>query len=139
MSEIMIYEDGNVELPISFDQESFWLRQNEISKLFGKDRTAITRHINKILKDNEVDEKSNVQKMHIANQEFNEAIALLKITINQENLACDEAKGLLNVTDKLSFCKETKEEKLRKHILEQFNNHAINSIIEKLKSCDENH
>jgi len=63
----MIYEDGNVELPVSFDEENFWLRQNEISDLFGKDRTVITRHINKILNDKEVDEKSNVQKMHIAN------------------------------------------------------------------------
>jgi len=69
MSEIVIYEDGNVELPISFDEENFWLRQSEISKLFDKDRTVITRHINKILKDEEVDEKSNVQKMHIANSD----------------------------------------------------------------------
>ncbi len=30
-------------------------------------------------------------------QEFNQAIALLQTTINQENLACDEAKGLLDV------------------------------------------
>jgi len=67
MNEIVIYEDGNVELPVSFDEENFWLRQNEISDLFGKDRTVITRHINKILNDKEVDEKSNVQKMHIAN------------------------------------------------------------------------
>jgi len=69
MNEIIIYEDGNVELPVSFDEETFWLRQNEISELFGKDRTVITRHINKILKDKEVDEKSNVQKMHIANSD----------------------------------------------------------------------
>jgi len=152
-SEIIIYEDGNVELPVSFDEENFWLRQNEISDLFGKDRTVITRHINKILNDKEVDEKSNVQKMHIANsdkpvkfysldivlavgyrtnsakaikfrqwatkilkehliqgytlnqkrlqqkglEEFNQAIALLQTTISQENLACDEAKGLLDV------------------------------------------
>jgi prophage maintenance system killer protein/prophage antirepressor-like protein len=69
MSEIIIYEDGNIELPISFDEENFWLRQNEISELFGKERSVITRHINKILKDKEVDEKSNVQKMHIANSD----------------------------------------------------------------------
>ena len=153
MNEIVIYEDGNIELPISFEEENFWLRQSEISELFGKDRTVITRHINKVLKDNEVDEKSNVQKMHIANsdkpvkfysldivlavgyrtnssksikfrqwaskilkehliqgyslnqkrlqqkgmQEFNKAIELLQSTIKQESLACDEAKGLLDV------------------------------------------
>jgi len=70
MNEIIIYEDGNVELPVSFNEENFWLRQNEISDLFGKDRTVITRHINKILNDKEVDEKSNVQKMHIATKVY---------------------------------------------------------------------
>lgn len=29
MSEIVIYEDGNVELPISFDEETFWLSQDD--------------------------------------------------------------------------------------------------------------
>ena len=69
MSEILIYEDGNIQLAISFEEESFWLRQNEIADLFDKDRTVITRHINNILKEKEVDEKSNVQKMHIANSD----------------------------------------------------------------------
>ena len=69
MSDIVIYEDGNVELKATVESESIWLRQSEIAKLFDKDRTVITRHINNILKDNEVDEKSNVQKMHIANSD----------------------------------------------------------------------
>ncbi len=69
MSDIVIYEDGNIELKVEFDGETVWLRQNEIARIFDKDRTVITRHINKILKDNEVDEKSNVQKMHIANSD----------------------------------------------------------------------
>ena len=45
------------------------MRQDEIAKLFEKDRTVITRHINNILKDKEVNEKSNVQKMHFANSD----------------------------------------------------------------------
>ena len=68
-NEIIIYDDGNVELSVKFEAENFWLRQDEIAKLFGKDRTVITRHINNILKDNEVDKKSNVQKMHFANSD----------------------------------------------------------------------
>ena len=63
-NNIVIYENGNVVLPLSFEEENFWLKQDEIAKLFDKDRTVITRHINKILKDEEIDEKSNVQKMH---------------------------------------------------------------------------
>jgi hypothetical protein len=66
---IVIYQSGEIELKVSVNNETIWLRQDEISLLFEKDRTVITRHINNILKDNEVDEKSNVQKMHIPNSD----------------------------------------------------------------------
>ena len=69
MSEIVIYEDGNIELPISFDEENFWLSQTDLIKLFEKDQSVISRHINKVFNDNEVDKKSNMQKMHIANSD----------------------------------------------------------------------
>ncbi|MBU1883037.1 virulence protein RhuM/Fic/DOC family protein [bacterium] len=68
-NNIIIYEDGKLELNIEFDGETVWLRQNEIAEIFSKDRTVITKHINNILKDKEIDEKSNVQKMHIANSD----------------------------------------------------------------------
>jgi len=65
----IIYNNGEIELSVSVDNETVWLRQDEISKLFEKDRTVITRHINNIFKDKEVQEKSNVQKMHFANSD----------------------------------------------------------------------
>ena len=70
-NKIEIYQDkdGNNELEIDFDGESVWLNQKQIVQIFQKDRTVITKHINNILKDNEVEEKSNVQKMHIANSD----------------------------------------------------------------------
>lgn len=40
-----------------------------MSKLFGKDRTVITRHINNIFKEGELSAKGNVQKMHFANSD----------------------------------------------------------------------
>jgi hypothetical protein len=41
-----------------------WLTQEEMALLFNSDRTRITRHINNILKDGELEEKSNVRKTH---------------------------------------------------------------------------
>ena len=66
--EVVIYKTSKneVELKVHFKEESVWLRQNEIALLFGKERSVITKHINKIFTDKEVNEKSNVQKMHIA-------------------------------------------------------------------------
>ena len=69
--EIIIYKtpQNEVELKVHFKNESVWLRQTEIAVLFGKERSVITKHINKIFADKEVDRKSNVQKMHIANSD----------------------------------------------------------------------
>jgi len=69
MSDVVVYSSGEIELRVSVKNDTVWLKQNEIATIFKKDRTVITRHINKILQDNEVDEKSNVQKMHFANSD----------------------------------------------------------------------
>ena len=68
-NEIIIYKNGEIDLNIPVKEDTIWLKQDEIAQLFDKDRTVITRHINNILKDEEVDKKSNVQKMHIANSD----------------------------------------------------------------------
>lgn len=69
ISNIVLYNDGELELKVSLNEETIWLRQDEISLLFTVDRTSVTKHINKILQDNEVEENSNVQKMHFANSD----------------------------------------------------------------------
>ncbi len=69
MSEIVIYEDGKIELKVGFENETVWLSQKQIVALFEKDQSVISRHINNIIKDEEVDAKSNMQKMHIANSD----------------------------------------------------------------------
>ncbi len=59
--DILIYKSpSGPEIQVKFEEESVWLRQDEIAKLYGKDRSVISRHINKIFSDNEVDKKSNV-------------------------------------------------------------------------------
>ncbi len=69
--EIIIYRPSKneVELKVRFEDEMVWLRQNEIADLFGRDRSVITRHINKIFKDKEINKKSNVHFLHIANSD----------------------------------------------------------------------
>lgn len=45
------------------------LTQAQIADLFGRDRTVITKHIRNIFSDGELDKKSNVQILHIANSD----------------------------------------------------------------------
>ena len=68
-NEIVLFEDQDVKLEVNMKDETVWLSQEQMGKLFGKDRTVITRHINNIFKDGELEEKSNVQKMHFANSD----------------------------------------------------------------------
>jgi len=69
MNDIVIYKDGSVALEATVNDDTIWLTQTELVILFNKDQSVISRHIHNIFKDNEVDEKSNMQKMHIANSD----------------------------------------------------------------------
>ena len=64
---IEIYQtaDKKTEISVRFEAETVWLNQEEISQLFDRDRTVITKHINNVFKEGELDKESNVQKMHI--------------------------------------------------------------------------
>src|SRR5690606_26036708 len=42
------------------------MTQAQIGELFGRDQSVISRHINNIIDEDELDEDSNMQKMHIA-------------------------------------------------------------------------
>ena len=68
-SDMVIYNDGELELNVSVNEDTIWLTQAQLCDIFDKDQSVISRHINNIFRDNEVDEKSNMQKMHIANSD----------------------------------------------------------------------
>ncbi|MBS4067628.1 MAG: virulence RhuM family protein [Sulfurimonas sp.] len=68
-SDMVIYNDGELELNVSVNKDTIWLTQAQLCDIFEKDQSVISRHINNIFRDNEVDEKSNMQKMHIANSD----------------------------------------------------------------------
>jgi death-on-curing family protein len=71
MNNIEIYttQDGRTEIEVKFQEDTVWLTQSQISELFLRDRTVITKHINNVFKEGELNEKSNVQKMHFANSD----------------------------------------------------------------------
>ena len=81
-NEIILFENQDVKLEVNMNGETVWLTQDQMAKLFGKDRTVITRHINYIFKDGELEEKSNVQKMHIANSDKPVSLYSLDVIIS---------------------------------------------------------
>ncbi len=65
---IILYQpDSTIKLEVRLENETVWLTQQQMSDLFQRDRSVITRHINNIFKEKELEEKSNVHFLHIAN------------------------------------------------------------------------
>ncbi|WP_330682727.1 virulence RhuM family protein [Mediterraneibacter glycyrrhizinilyticus] len=69
--ELVIFEseDQAVSLKVPIEEETVWLTQAQMTRLFSVDRTVITRHVNNVFRDEELDEKSNVHFLHIANSD----------------------------------------------------------------------
>lgn len=67
-AELVIYQHGDhsVEVRLDTTQETVWLRQEQMSELFGLERSVITKHLRNIFREGELDEKSNVQNLHVA-------------------------------------------------------------------------
>ena len=67
-NQIVIYQtkNGAIELVGDIKNETVWASQQEIANLFSVDQSVVSRHINNIFKDQEVEILSNMQKMHIA-------------------------------------------------------------------------
>ena len=64
--ELIKFEDGefSLDVNVSPDEDTVWLTQEQISILYGRDISVISRHIRNILKETECNE-SNLQKMQI--------------------------------------------------------------------------
>lgn len=60
MADLVIYNDGELELDVSVDHETVWLSRNQISELFGRDIKTIGKHINNIFSEGELSKLSVV-------------------------------------------------------------------------------
>ncbi len=69
--QIIIYQtqDGQTSIDVKLTDETVWLTQAQMVKLFQRDQSVISRHINNIFKEDELDEKSNMHFLHIANSD----------------------------------------------------------------------
>lgn len=69
-SEIIVYQpNAMLNLEVRVENDSVWLTQSQMSELFQRDRSVITKHINNVFKEKELDEGRNVQFLHIANSD----------------------------------------------------------------------
>jgi hypothetical protein len=61
--EILLYQyEGFTHLEVKIKDETVWLTLNQMSELFDRDKSVISRHIKKVFEDQELDELSVVAK-----------------------------------------------------------------------------
>ena len=67
--EIFTSSDNQTSIEVQFENETVWLTQDQIVTLFQRDQSVVSRHLSNVFKEGELDKKSNMQKMHIANSD----------------------------------------------------------------------
>lgn len=64
--EVVVYETSDsVRVEVRLERETAWLTQQQMADLFGRERSVITKHLRNVFKEGELEEKSNVQNLHI--------------------------------------------------------------------------
>jgi prophage maintenance system killer protein len=65
MTEMIIFEATSGQIDVRLEKDNVWLSQAQLAQLFGRDRSVIGRHITAVFAEGELDDESNVQKVHI--------------------------------------------------------------------------
>jgi hypothetical protein len=57
--EVVLYEapDGGVQLDVRLDRDTVWLTQAQMAKLFGRERSVITKHVRGVFREGELEAK----------------------------------------------------------------------------------
>ena len=74
-NQIIVYDNGEIELKVPMNDDTIWLTQKQLSELFEKDVRTINDHIKTIYKDEELYEDSTIRKFRIVQQEGKREVA----------------------------------------------------------------
>jgi len=58
--EVLVYEtpEGDIRVDVRLERETVWLRQDQMSQLFGRERSVVTKHVRNVFREGELDPKS---------------------------------------------------------------------------------
>ena len=74
MNEIINYNDGEIELKVSIENETVWLSQAQMRELFQTTKQNISLHINNIYKEGELEKESTIKDYLTVRTEGNRKI-----------------------------------------------------------------
>ncbi len=120
LSNLVVYNDGELELKVSVDSETIWLTQKQIAEVFGGTKQNISLHINNIYKEKELDKISTVKYYLTVQKEGNR-----EVNRNIEHYNLDM---ILSLGYRINSIKATKFRQWATSVLKNYiqNGYAIN-------------
>jgi len=121
MSDIVVYNDGELELKISVNDENIWLNQVQMSELFETSTDNLSLHLKNIYKEKELDENSTTEDFSVVRQEGGRSV---KRNIKHYNL-----DAIISVGYRVSSLKATKFRQWATSVLKNYiqNGYTINT------------
>ncbi|MDD5373201.1 MAG: RhuM family protein [Sulfurimonas sp.] len=121
MSDVVVYNDGELELKISVNEETIWLNQVQMAELFETSSDNISLHLKNIYKEKELTENSTVEDFSVVRQEGSRSV---KRNIKHYNL-----DAIISVGYRVSSLKATKFRQWATSVLKNYiqNGYAINT------------
>ena len=83
-TELVLFKSGDIALsvPITPEENTVWLSQAQMVELYGRDVSVISRHINNVFKEGEVEKESNLHFLQIAGSDRPTAFYSLDVIIS---------------------------------------------------------
>ncbi len=71
LTDLVVFrpQGAKVALEVKLKDETVWLTQAQMAELFLTERSVITKHLRNVFQAKELEQESNVQKMHIPNSD----------------------------------------------------------------------
>ncbi|MBU0925351.1 virulence RhuM family protein [bacterium] len=121
ISNIVVYNDGELELKVSVNEETIWLNQSQMSELFDTSTDNVGLHLKNIYKEKELNENSTTENYSVVRQEGNRKVTRVIKHYNLDAIIC--------VGYRVSSSKATKFRQWATSILKNYiqNGYVINS------------
>ena len=120
-NKIVVYNNGEIELNVSVNEDTIWLNQVQISELFGTSSDNISLHLKNIYKEKELNANSTVEDFSVVRKEGNRSVTR---KIKHYNL-----DAIISVGYRISSLKATKFRQWATSVLKNYiqNGYAVNT------------
>ena len=72
--QVIVYDNGEIELKVPIQQDTIWLTQKQIVEIFDSSKANISEHITSIFQSSELDKSATVRKFRTVQKEGNREV-----------------------------------------------------------------